>query len=62
MLEGVPVGGGSVCLIQNLEFKIQNYRLLRRDKSRDTFSNLEEEVYKKEQRTKRRKIDKEWEK
>ena len=29
MLEGVPVGGGSVCLIQNLEFKIQNYRLLR---------------------------------
>ena len=21
MLEGVPVGGGSVCLIQNLEFK-----------------------------------------
>ena len=25
MLEGVPVGGGSVCLIQNLEFKIQNF-------------------------------------
>ena len=22
MLEGVPVGGGSVCLIQNLEFRI----------------------------------------
>ena len=27
MLEGVPVGGGSVCLIQNLEFKIQNSKL-----------------------------------
>ena len=45
MLEGVPVGGGSVCLIQNLEFKIQNYRLLRRDFCRDTSSNLEEEIF-----------------
>ena len=26
MLEGVPVGGGSVCLIQNSEFKIASKR------------------------------------
>ena len=47
MLEGVPVGGGSVCLIQNLEFKIQNFGFA--DSSvtrfaRATSSTLEEEL------------------
>ena len=41
MLEGVPVGGGSVFRKKMTQ---TNYRLLRRDQRRATSSNLEEEL------------------